>query len=305
MAVITVHSVTFIERYDFEAPKLWRNLNETLTLYRMPILIFLSGMLLPRSLEKPTLDYFYGKARAILWPFLLWSTIYALFTGVNFSSAYELRRLYTGNSHLWFLGFIFIYYIIAKPIERINFLLVATGAFIFSLASPDGDKYSERIFFLMSLFFLGAAASCYKNIIMSVVRSSWVWSITPFIAVSAYVTVIENLSFGPYWVILSAMGFIFFAAIAQRLETTTISKPLIWIGQRSIIFYVSHAIIIIITSRIFEGLEITSYVFTALVAIVFSLAGGWALAVAERKFFYIRWLFIFPKGILPASESMR
>jgi len=52
LAVITFHSVTFIERYDFEATKLWKNLNETLTFFRMPVLIFLSGMLLPKSLAK-------------------------------------------------------------------------------------------------------------------------------------------------------------------------------------------------------------------------------------------------------------
>ena len=73
-----------------------------------------------------------------------------------------------------------------------------------------------------------------------------------------------------------------------------ISKPLIWIGQRSIIFYVSHAIFIIVTAKLAKHMGITSYAFTAVVSIVFSLAGGWILAVGVEKWSLIGWLFNFP-----------
>lgn len=295
MAVVAFHSVTIVEEYGFEASKLWRNLNETLTLFRMPILVFLSGMLLPKSLDKPTLKYFSGKVRSILWPFLLWSTIYAVVTGVHFSSPYELRQLYIGGSYLWFLAFIFIYYLAAKPLDRIDPLVVAGSAFILALIFPDGEKYSERLFFLMSLFFLGSAVSHYADQMGKVLRSPWIWLLTPFVAASAFLTVSAGLSFGPYWIGLSTIGFLLFSGAAQRLETMAISKPLIWMGQRSLVFYVSHAIFIMITAKIFEGAGVTNYAFTAVVSIVISLTGGWALAAGVDKWDPLGWMFIFPK----------
>lgn len=302
LAVVTFHSVTIVEKYNFEAGKLWRNLNETLTLFRIPILIFLSGMLLPKSLAKPKLSYFYRKVCAILWPFLLWSTIYGVVTGVHFSSPYELRQLYTGGSHLWFLLFIFIYYLVAKPLKSINPLIVAGGAFILAFISPDGEKYSERLFFLMALFFLGSAVYHYTDQIGKVLRSPWIWLLTPLVAASAFLTVRNDLNFGPYWFGVSSVGFLFFSAIAQRLEATAISKPLIWIGQRSLVFYVSHAIFIIITAKIAERADITSYAYTALLSIVFSLAGGWALAAGGDKWAPIGWIFNFPAKMVLISK---
>lgn len=46
------------------------------------------------------------KIRGILWPFLVWSTIYCVVIDIHFSSIWELRKLYTGGSHLWFLFYI-------------------------------------------------------------------------------------------------------------------------------------------------------------------------------------------------------
>lgn len=294
LAVITVHSVTFIERYDFNAGKLWGNLNETLTLFRMPILILLSGMLLPKSLAKPAPAYFSGKVRAILWPFLVWSTIYALVTGLDFTSPYELRKLYIGGSHLWFLAFIFVYYLVAKPLRSLDPFAIAAVAFALSLVSPEGEKYSERLFFLMSLFFLGSGLSSHAHRVGRFLRSHAIWFLAPIVAGSAYLTVRHGLTFGPYWVALSFAGFLFFSSLAQRLEKVELSRPLVWIGQRSIVFYVSHAIFIIVVARLAERAGITSYAFTATVSVAVSLAGGWALAAGMERWSPIGWLFAIP-----------
>lgn len=295
LAVITVHSVSFIERYDFEAAQLWRNLNETLTLFRMPILILLSGMLLPKSLAKPAPAYFSGKLRAILWPFLVWSTIYAVVTGLDFTSPYQLRQLYIGSSHLWFLAFIFVYYLVARPLRPVDPLVIAAAAFVLSLIAPEGEKYSERILFLMSLFFLGSALSTHADRLEQVLRSPLIWLLTPVIAGAAFMTVRHDLNFGPYWVALSLAGFLFFSALAQRLEALAVFRPLIWIGQRSIVFYVSHAIFIIVVARLAQRAGITSYTVTATASVVVSLVGGWALAAGMERWAPIKWLFVLPK----------
>ena len=295
LAVIAFHSVTFLERYDFEANMVWRQMNESLSLYRMPILVFLSGMLLTRSLAKPAPEFLSGKIRAILWPFLLWSTVYGVVAGVDLTSLYQLRTLYIGGSHLWFLAFIFVYYVVAKPLESVNPLIIATCAFLLAIISPDGAKYSERILYLMALFFLGGAISGHTNGIVRVLRSQQVWFLLPVIAASSLLTVLYDLNFGPSWVIISVTGILFFSSIALRIETLALSKPLIWIGQRAIVFFVSHAIFIMIVGRMAEAGGVENYPAVASISIVTSLVCGWALAVGMDRSSLIAWLFRFPK----------
>jgi len=38
-----------------------------------------------------------------------------------------LRQIYIGGSHLWFLAFIFIYCLVAKPLNSIDPFVVAGG----------------------------------------------------------------------------------------------------------------------------------------------------------------------------------
>lgn len=145
----------------------------------------------------------------------------------------------------------------------------------------------------MGLFFLGSAVSHYTVQMRKVLRSPWILLLTLFVAASAFLTARNDLNFGPYWFGISFIGFLFFSAIAQKLEAMAVSKPLIWIGQRSIIFYVSHTIFIIAIAKLAEHMGITSYPFLAVVSIVFSLVGGWILAVGVEKWSPIGWLFNF------------
>ncbi|MDK6499355.1 hypothetical protein QP341_26160, partial [Escherichia coli] len=70
--------------------------------WRMPMLVFLSGVLLPRSVSKPLGTYYRGKAERILWPFLVWMVVLALATGRPGSLlSGEFWR--GGAWHLWFL----------------------------------------------------------------------------------------------------------------------------------------------------------------------------------------------------------
>ncbi|MFC0201483.1 acyltransferase [Paracoccus rhizosphaerae] len=294
LAVIAYHSVSIPESYGFTPNDTWRQLNETLQLFRMPLLVFLSGMLLTRSLAKPVQQYLGGKLRGILWPFLVWSTIYIAVSGREFMDPSDLQQVYTGGSHLWFLGFIFVYYLAAKPLEAFDPLLVAAAAFGVALLSPDGAKYSERVFYLMALFFLGAATSRHAGTTARMLRSDRVWWLAPIVAVAAMASVRFDLDFGPYWVAISLCGMLFFSAVALRLERTTLAGPLIWIGQRSIVFYVSHAIFMILIARIAGKAGVTSYAAPAVASIVISLAGGWFLALGMARWPAIAALFDAP-----------
>lgn len=304
IAVISLHSVTMAEKYGFTPSALWKNLNETLTLFRMPILIFLSGLLLPRSLAKDSSAYFSGKLKGILWPFIIWSTIYGLAVDIHFRSLPDLEKLYTGGSHLWFLLFIFIYYLAAKPLQNFNPLLIAAVALIFSFASPDGAKYSERLLYLMSLFFLGAYASIHMPTLLMALASRWIWVLAPIVAATAAATAMYELRFGPKYIVLSLVGAILFSAMAIKAEKTIISAILTWIGQKSIIFYVSHAVFMTLTLKALRHYEFENYATVAIFAISSALLGGWMLAVLKDYSKPVSWLFLFP-DLRPLRQTVQ
>lgn len=294
LAVIFFHSVTIPAAYGFEANAIWRYVNETLILFRMPMLVFLSGMLLSRSLEKPSLSYFNGKVSGILWPFLIWSTTYALVTDVDFGNLGEIQNIYTGGSPLWYLLFIFTYYLAAKPLNRLSPLVIAAVTFGLAVLSPDGAKYSERVFYLMSLFFLGDYAARHADRIGTIIASRYIWLLLPVLLGSALATVAYDLDFGPNWVVFSLIGILLFAAISQRIEPFAISRVLVWVGQHSIVFYVSHAIVIHFTAQLMVRAGVSSYAVTALASVLLSLFAGWALSVGNDRWVPVRWLFTLP-----------
>lgn len=304
LAVISLHSVTMAEKYGFIPSGLWKNFNETLSLFRMPILVFLSGMLLPRSLAKDKGTYFSGKLKGILWPFIIWSTIYGLAVDIHFRSFGELEELYTGGSHLWFLLFIFIYYLAAKPLQNFNPLLIAAVALTFSIASPDGAKYSERLLYLMSLFFLGAYASIHMPTLLKALSSRWIWVMAPIVVATAAATVMYELRFGPNYIVLSLVGAMVISARAIRAQETIISSLLIWIGQKSIIFYVSHAVFMTLTLKALRYYEVENYAAAAIFAISSALLGGWTLAVLKDYSKPVSWLFSF-HGFRPRRQTVQ
>lgn len=199
-----------------------------------------------------------------------------------------------GGSYLWFSAFIFVCYLVAKPLERADPFLFSIIALFLALIAPVGDKYSERIFFLMFLLFLKSAVSYNLFYIEKILDSSLVWWLTPFVAVSALVTVRDDLNFGPFWVLVSLFGFLFFAAISQKLESSAISRPIIWIGKRSIVFYVSLAIFIIVICKISELAGLNSYAFVGAASAVISLSGGWVLAKDMERWSDFKYLFTLP-----------
>ncbi|WP_265500031.1 hypothetical protein [Paracoccus beibuensis] len=110
-------------------------------------------------------------------------------------------------------------------------------------------------------------------------------------------TVRFDLNFGPHWIAMSLAGVLFFPAVAVRLERTVLARPPIWIGQRSIVFYVSHAIFMILIAKSAGRAGITSYAVAAFASIVVSLIGGWALALGMS-----RWTAAAPLFSAPAPK---
>ena len=131
--VIHYHVTENISKYP-DTPQILIDLTNLIAPLRMPILIFLSGLLVSKSILKGKKEYFSGKMKNILYPFLIWTVImYALsyakeiYLGdpmeTTFLQALTVMPLY----HLWFLEFLLIYYIVIYYMKNIQPLIILSS----------------------------------------------------------------------------------------------------------------------------------------------------------------------------------
>ncbi|MUK02436.1 acyltransferase family protein [Vibrio cholerae] len=92
--------------------------------FRMPVLMFLSGVLLPQSVAKPGQEYFAGKVSMVAWPYLLWSLIILAASG-DLRPAALGQIFYLSPTYLWYLWFILVFYALAYPLRRLPPLVAA------------------------------------------------------------------------------------------------------------------------------------------------------------------------------------
>ena len=71
LLVVVLHG-SDIPRANGLGVERWTELNLYLEPFRMPLLMFLSGTLLPRSLTKSAGAYLWGKFASIVWPLMIW-----------------------------------------------------------------------------------------------------------------------------------------------------------------------------------------------------------------------------------------
>lgn len=114
---------------------------------RMPILMFLSGMLLPASLAKGWRRFLPGKFTKLAWPYAVWLTIWAAMNWIHdvgqpsdLPIAYinpGQAEPYLSGTILWYLWNLFLYYLIAQAayLLRLPLWTLLAGSFVWVAAS--------------------------------------------------------------------------------------------------------------------------------------------------------------------------
>lgn len=294
LLVVAFHSVTILDRQGYAVPPFMRDFNQLFVLYRMPTLVFLSGLLLAGSFGKGIVLYLLGKGRRIFWPLLIWSVIYSAIVGPPVDGPVQLLKYLSGQSYLWFLTFILFYYLAAVPLRRLSPLLIAGAAFIAAIFAPDGSKNGERLFYLMAFFFLGAWVGGHWALWMRVVRSraallGWV----VIIGASA-AAIIYQLNYGPFYVLPALCFVVAISATAFRMQGARGAVPLIFVGQNSLIFYVSHFPTIYLIMGLCRTLGIEAAEAATLIAFPVALLAGLLLTLAARASRIVDLLFVAP-----------
>lgn len=214
----------------------WHSVMGGLEPFRIPLLLTLSGMLLPQSLAKPLRTYYLGKVHKVLWPFIVWTLI----TCIALQSAASLLSPWTwvgGSWHLWFLAVLLACYLVG-PLTR----WVPAWLWVIPMVGlspiPDTNAFA-RILWFGAFFFLGAAIARHAG------RWQAVRPLLPVVMLAAAMgfAVWVALPFGEYTqrsplaFVASVVGILAIVWLAPRTPRLPF---LATAGRQSLVLYLVH-----------------------------------------------------------------
>jgi fucose 4-O-acetylase-like acetyltransferase len=291
--ILFMHSGSLLRRLPLLPPDWWVWLSDFFAPVRMPVLIFLSGMLLPNSLLKGAVPYLNGKLRKLAWPLVIWTLLVHATLGT--SAPLLSAQHWMGISHLWFLFFILVYYIVGLATRRIPFVVTAIAAWVCSFAAQDGSKYGERLLLLMCIFFLGAYAGKHMTSWLKVVDSRWALLSLPaalaaMIASAVWVPFRYQPELLPLFLLCSFAAMV----VIKRLTTYVPMHGLQYLGRNSLIFYLSHVLTIFVVSKLLYWNGVRSASLCMAVSMTVAVIAGVILTWSSRRSAAVNWLFEMP-----------
>jgi fucose 4-O-acetylase-like acetyltransferase len=221
--------------------------------FRVPSLMFLSGMLLPRSLERSRRVYLRGKVSRILWPYLVWSTITLVVTSFGTPGPNPLIELFVNpKSAMWYVGYLFVFYVVAlffRPAGRSWLLLVAaTGLVLARLADVTDPRLvgdttvPQRWFFTFFCFLAGDFLMRHRERWLSGLTSVPAVVVCALLALPALVLAGAGWSvrYEPLYLVSSLAGIAAAIPFFRWLSGRALGRSAATIGRSSIVFYVTH-----------------------------------------------------------------
>lgn len=229
--------------------------------FRMPVLMFLSGMLLDRALAKPAKRYLSGKFRVLLWSYVVWAVVYFMVMG----RPGELFRPWTWvqTLYLWFLAFLLAYYVLALVLRRIPAIVVAVAALVPHVVLVGAERgFLARFFLYMTVFFAGAAFTRFlaarPGILEPRRRDGHLLVGLPLLVVGVVAIRSGGALPHPAGAVVGAV-----AAVAVAMGLVLVVQalvprprgPLVRVGQQSLVYYCVHYPVMVLVVRLGERLS--------------------------------------------------
>lgn len=273
--------------------------------YRMPALMVLSGMLLPRAFAKPLPAYYLGKARTLLWPYVVWVLVLAAVGGAP-GPLLDPRTWYA-TSYLWFVFYLLVYFTVAPLLRRApSWVVAAVAVGLVVVSAPLGaaaDGRTKTLLYLGAFFVLGYLLTRLPAVLDVVTSRRW----RPVAAVLALVPGVAAVWTGRFeheglWALLSCVGVLGATALTTAVlgERT---RGIETLGRNSVVLYVTHFPLFLVVAALLERAGVGALPGPAAVLVVL---GGWALAVAvgvvfvrARRHPAVGWLFEWPATAVP------
>lgn len=266
--------------------------------FRMPILMFLSGLLLPISLSKSREVYIKGKAFKIAWPYVVWSFINlsvlsaaSSIRGASVGAQDFLKIFYSPPTYHWYLAYLFIFYLIALALVRLPHLRTFSIPVSLGIAMFVGDDW-RRALFLWAFFMAGDTVSrCWRRI-GKMLESRLFVVICALVTIPALIVSSQgyDVRYNPIWAV-SVFACVFALIPAMKaLTQTVVGLTLGNIGRNSLIYYVVHYLIITVIFHVLVRFGVSNAVVLFLFAVSAPLIVG-SLLVRVRGLPVVAWLF--------------
>lgn len=290
LLVVILHGAT-IPMSTGAGSETWVEINTYIEPVRMPLLLFLSGILLPRSLAKPWPQFLRGKLEGLAWPLLVWMLLYGVLVFRN--SVFD-PGLWRSGDYLWFLFVVLGCYLIGMLARWVHPLLIALVmvAAITVIPDPPMHRLDLKLLYFGAFFFFGAGLGRF------VPR----WSQTPW-WVGALVTVAagwlcfqaaDALDLRRGNALAAAISLICLVAVLwwlPRLPSNRGTRWLEWFGRHSLVVYVAHFPIMILVHRTVDRFDVEPWIHVGFCTVVTMLLVTVLTMIRPQT----AWLYAWPK----------
>ena len=281
-------------------PAWFESFNAALAPLRIPVLVFLSGMLLGRSFEKPAGPFVFGKFALLFWPCLIWSWLY-LFVRGTYAPERLVSTIWLPETYLWYLHTLFLFYLAVLPIRRLRISFPAAALFGFVLSAAfDWHAYIDRALFLFPFFLMGheTIERGWHRTIPSwlVVLGAGATVAGGWLAISGHL-----VRYQPAYAWIPAGFLLVLIHFAPRIPAQLWPAPVVSIGANSIIYYVSHMAAQLAATHGLKLLGVTG--FWPMFAIPFLVA--LAVAAGLQKLRTRHWLAALPFDLRAALPDRK
>lgn len=255
---------------------------------RMPIMVFLSGLFVPRSIAKGASTYFSGKIRGVAYPYFLWSAIMiVLFYLASVTIGWKVQLgiiaevFYAAIEHLWLLAYLFIYFVFAFLLRHIPPVIVA--AVIMEVAFLPVSGNWQKFWYLASFFMLGVAAATYPAVWERVTRSAIVSALLLALPIAALWAMTLKLIYvpgTPFRTVLVLAALVGASGVFMRIAH---AAPFRYIGRNSLVFYIAHWPAIIFSAPIVLRVRWLTVDQLFLFAMIAGLAAPWLITELSKR----------------------
>lgn len=319
LAVILGHLTSQLP-WDSLAPFLGQGITDILGPVRLGLILFVAGLFVDSGIKKGRSIYFKGKLHSILWPFVIWSSIYG-FLKLYFSSLVNnpfeplnlfLSTITGGQSTIWFLYDLFLFFLIIPFIRKVPIYIVIPVCWYLSSISPVipqdsifSGVHNGRIataFHLFPFFYLADWLVRQEKDILRESKHKGVFAISliSFLSISLLTIMPTSIAKTLFMLCLPLLSIPLFVVLSSVSEI----KPIIFIGRNSIVFYVLHQLLIQAVAKFVpEGSFIFNSSLGYISILIMILLFCWAVCYL-RKYTFVD-LFFSSKGCAKKYGGIR
>jgi len=312
LLVVFYHVVIALKVDAVTAPAWAVVLNDALAPFRIPTLMFCSGLLLARSLRKAPKPYLVGKLRHIGWPWLVWTTVIVVFLWAGSSVAgdgnYGPRRLVelvlSPTTYTWYLAYLLAFYVVSLVVPATARSAAVPVLLVISLVVHDGDGWT-RVTFLLAFFFLGDTAARHRDVFESLARRRVVVALG---AAAALGTAVASTRLpGLRYDLVAAVGVVGLVLVAVPLGSlvapTLVGRGLTAMGRDSIVYYTTHWIVVTLGVHALGLVGLHQGTLMIVTLLVAGLAAPWLMVRLSRRSRVVAGLYAWPVRRPPPSPS--